>query len=783
MDRTLLPSYREVAMTTTLLRRGNLPGDLTSFVGRRRELSTAKRLLGESRLVTLTGAGGVGKTRLALRLASQLERAFEDGIWLVDLATLTDPGLVAQRVARALGLRDDSNRWSVAVLADYLADRQLILVMDNCEHVLDPCAVLAETLLRAAPQLRILATSRQPLGVPGEQVLTVPPLAVPTADQPPQSPDVLAQFDAVALFVERARQGASSFSLIPENMAAVSALVVQLDGIPLALELAAAQVRVLSPQQILARLDDRQELLTSGIRTGPPRQRSLRALIDWSFDLCTDDERALWARISIFPGDLDLDAAESICAGSGLAPESVLDALVGLVDKSILIAEGNGPQVRYRLLAMLREYGRSRLAEWGQEATFQRRHCDYYRRLGRQAWQEWFSPQQIRWAHWIQAEHVNLLAAFDYGQAQADPGTARTGHEVIPALSVYWSVGGSLEEGRRVLQRAVAVDVQPSRRRALLLCLMAYLAINQGDPLAAEAAGEEGRRLAQDFDDPRSIGHSCLTLGRARMSRGDVEGADSMFTQAQETAAGPFAQAGALRGSAEVAAHAGDFDLARARLAECVALCDAHGEFWDRATALWSWAVLAWGQGETAEATSMARDSLRLWAMFPSRLGIAQCVEVLAWTAAAEAAYDRSATLLGVAEVAWQDAGATLFPELAAFHARCVAKARKGLGERAFTSAVRQSRSLTLADLVAYALGEDLEVSSGASSDEPVLTHREDEIARLVAHGLSNREIASKLVIAQRTAEGHVEHILSKLAFTSRAQIAAWVAEHRADEK
>jgi predicted ATPase/DNA-binding NarL/FixJ family response regulator len=777
MDRMPLRSYRGVAMTTSLLRSGNLPGDLTSFVGRRGELATAKRLLGESRLVTLTGAGGVGKTRLALRLASQLERAFADGVWLVDLATLSDPGLVAQRVASALGLRDDSNRWSVAVLTEYVVDRHLLLLMDNCEHVLDPSAVLAETLLRGAPELRILVTSRQPLGVPGEQVLTVPPLSVPDADQPPTSPDVLAQYDAVALFVERARACAPSFSLTADNMAAVSQLVSRLDGIPLALELAAARVRVLSPEQILSRLDDRHRLLTSASRSGLPHQRSLRALIDWSFDLCTHSERALWARLSVFPRDLDLEAAEEVCAGDGLAPESVLDALAGLVDKSILIAEATGGRVRYRLPETLREYGRSWLADWGQQDVFQRRHCDYYRHLGRQVWQEWFGPHQVQWASWMQLEHVNLRAALDYGLA--DRGTASRGLEVLPALSIYWSVGGSLEEGRRLLERALTADPEPSRGRALLMCLAAWLAVNQGDPLAAEAAGEESRRLAKEFDDPRSFGHACLFLGRARMSHGDVAAADELFQQALDSAGSAMVTAGALRGLAEVAARGGDVDIARARLGECVAICEAHGEYWERATALWNWAVLAWGQGDTAKATELARESLRLWANFSNRLGIAQCLEVLAWTAAAEAAYERSAVLLGVADAVWQAAGASLFPDLAEFHERCEANARRSLGDRAFMSAARRGRSLALADLMAYALGEQVKIVKSSPGDE-VLTRREGEIAELVAQGLSNREIASKLVISQRTAEGHIEHILAKLGFTSRAQIAAWVAEHRA---
>lgn len=769
-----LCAYCEVAMAASLVRRGDLPAELTSFVGRRAELATAKRLIGESRLVTLTGAGGVGKTRLAVRLASQLGRAFEDGVWLVDLAIVSDSGLVASRVASALGLRDESNRSSASVLIEYLAGRRLLLVLDNCEHVLDSCAVLAETLLRRVPGLRIVATSRQALGVAGERALLVPPLAVPDAGQHPPSPEALVGYDAVALFVERARACAPSFGLTADNTEAVSRLVVRLDGIPLALELAAARLRALSPEQIVSRLDEGYRLLNSGSRTGPAHQRGLRALIDWSFELCTREERALWARLSVFPWDLDVDAAEAICAGDAIAPESVLDALAGLVDKSILIAADDSVRVRYRLPETLREYGRSWLAQWGEQETFQRRHYDYYRGLASQAGQEWFGRQQLQWANWLHREHLNVLAALDYGQAELR--AAGAGLEVLPALSIYWSLAGPLAEWRRVLERALAAHSEPSRARALVTSLATWLAVNQGDLITAEAVGEESRRLARRFDDPASYGFTTLFLGQARLSGGDVAAAGALFVEALETAGGPQVTAGAWRGLAQVAAHGGDVDLAKARMGDCIAICQAHGEHWERAIALWDWAVLAWRQGDSAQATESARDSLRLRAKFLNRLGIAQCLEVLAWTAADESAYERSAVLLGAAEEVRHAAGAALFPDLTEFHRHCEAKARGSLGERTFSSATRRGGNMTVTDLMAYALGEQLKVVESSLAEEATLTRREREIAELVAQGLSNREIASRLVIAQRTAEGHVEHILAKLGFNSRAKIAAWVA-------
>jgi predicted ATPase/DNA-binding CsgD family transcriptional regulator len=766
------------SMTTTILRRGNLPGDLTSFVGRRNELATARRQLGEWRLVTLTGIGGVGKTRLAVHLAAQLDRAFADGVWLVDLAALSDPELVAQTVATTLGVRDDSTRWSALVLADYLAGRRLLLLVDNCEHLRDSCAALLETLLRHAPELRVLATSRQPLGVLGERVLPVPPLSVPDPEAPPTSPEALFQFDAVALFVDRAQAAEPSFTVTAENIAAVSRLVRRLDGIPLALELAAARTRLLSPAQIVDRLDDGTGLLTTMSRTAIPHQRSLKALIDWSFDLCSEDERALWARLSVFPGGFDLEAAEHVCSGGQLASDAVLDALAGLVDKSVLVAERQGPRVRYRLPQTLREYGRERLTVSGQELPLRRQHRDYYRQQAVAAWEEWFGPRQIHWTAWMQVEHLNVSAALEF--CLSEPEGVEGGLEMLPALGLYWSVTGSLQEGRQFLQRALAVAADRCPGRADALWVAAWIASNQGDMAAAEEAGEESCRLAQTHGNVRALAHASVHLGLARMLGGDIDGAERLFHQALATVerANP-AGIGALRLLAEVARRRGDVDEAEARLREVLAICKAQEETWMRASALWSLAVLAWEEGDLAEAMSLARESLGLRAIFPDKVGIAQCLEILAWVAADLGIHDRAATLLGAAEAVWKAVGASLFTHLVGYHENCDSTVRRALDKRAFSQLRRKGGEQSLADMVAYAMEQKDTITSVASADKVSLTPRELQIAELVSRGLTNREIAAATVIAQRTAEGHVEHILTKLGFTSRAQIAAWVTERR----
>ncbi len=346
---------------------GNLPIDVTSFVGRRRELSEARRLLGDARLLTLAGAGGVGKTRLALRLAAEVRRTFPDGVWLADLAPVQDGELVPQTVIAALGLQDHSTRLPVETLLEYLAGKRLLLVLDNCEHVLDACAVLATKLLSQAEALRILATSRQLLSVEGEQVMEVPPLSVPDLDWL-SAAGSLTGYEAVRLFAERAAAVVPGFAVTASNGAVVARLCQGLDGMPLAIELAAVRLRVLSAEQILERLDDRYRLLTGGSRTGLERHQTLRAAIEWSYDLCSPQEQILWGRLSVFSGGFDLEAAEQVCAGEDIAQEDVFELVTGLLDKSVLAREEHGSRVRYRLLETIRQYGQTHLTESGQES-------------------------------------------------------------------------------------------------------------------------------------------------------------------------------------------------------------------------------------------------------------------------------------------------------------------------------------------------------------------------------------------------------------------------------
>src|SRR5260370_148012 len=391
----------------------NLPADLTSFVARRPEAAQIRQLLSTSRLVTLVGVGGVGKTRLGVHAARDVQRAFPDGVFLVALAALTDPALLPHTVIDALAIPEQSSRAPMNILADYLRHRQILLIFDNCEHLLESAAELAAALLRSASGLRVLATSRQGLRVPGEHIMPVPTLPVPAPDVP-LVPGFAAQYAALALFAERAAAVVPGFAITAENEAAVVRLCQRLEGIPLAIELAAVRLRVLPVADLATRLDRRFQLLTEGNRTAPERHQTLRAAIDWSFDLCTPAEQLLWARTSVFGASFDLEAAEAICTDATLPPQPILHTLTGLTDKSISIREEHAGHVRFRMLETIREYGQARLRESGTESALKQRHRDWYLKRVEEASAQWFGPQQEGWSTRLLLEHATLRMALRF---------------------------------------------------------------------------------------------------------------------------------------------------------------------------------------------------------------------------------------------------------------------------------------------------------------------------------------------------------------------------------
>jgi non-specific serine/threonine protein kinase len=783
--------------------KGNLPAELTSFVGRRDELAEVRRLLAKCRLVTLTGTGGVGKTRLALRAAAELRRAFRDGVCLIRLDQLREETLVAQAVTGALGLQDRAGHSPETSLAEYVAGRQLLLVLDNCEHLVDATAKLADQLLSAAPDLRVLATSRESLNIDAETVLPVPPLPAPDPGQQLTAPQ-LGAFPAVALFAERAGHVVAGFAVTAANMAAVAGICHRLEGLPLAIELAAAWTRVLSAEQVEARLSDRLGLLTRGSRAYPGRQQTLRASIEWSHELCSPAEQLLWARLSVFAGGCELDAAEGICADHRLAAADVLELLAALADKSVVIAEHLDSGVRYRLPETLREYGQERLQESGEYTALRRRHRDWHEQLARQVDTGWLSPQMTEWVARLFREHANVRAAQDFCQAQ--PGEAEAGLRIAMHvwLFYYWNAG-HVSEGRYRLSQALARAREPTVWRARGLLLAGLLAAVSGDRDSAPALLAEGSGLARQLDDPATRAFAAWLTGMACLYARDLPQAIAHFGNGlavlPATAVHGRQRAHLLLSLAVAAGVAGDEERVVACRRELAALTEAGGEFirrWYSAHSLWALGLAVWRRGDLERAAGLQQESLRLQEGLNTPRGAAYCLEALAWIAASGRWYERAAVLLGAAAGLLRSMGTTLdaYQHLAGFQRDCCRQTRQALGEQAFQAAYHRGLGLPAEDAFACALqppdkrlvkrpASAVPAAQAPAAPEPgvaPLTPRELQVARLVARGRSNKEIAARLVVAQRTAEGHVEHILAKLGFTSRAQVAAWVAASWPDD-
>lgn len=773
----------------------NLPAELSSFIGRQREISEVTKLLHIARMVTLTGTGGVGKTRLAIRVARDARRTFRDGAWLVELAPLADPTLLAQTVADTLGVHDQSTRLASVVLADYLADKRLLLVLDNCEHVLDACANLVPRLLGASAGLRILATSRHVLGVSGEHLVEVLPLSVPEPDQPRLSAGDADRYDAIRLFAERAAAVRPNFEITADNYPAVAGICTILEGIPLAIEMAARRSHALSAKEILERLDDRFALLTTGSRFPSARHQTLTAAIDWSFDLCTPEEQLLWTRLSVFSGGFDLAAVAAVGASQAITRENVVDLIAGLTLKSLLTKQDAGARTRYHMLDSIRDYGRARLSR-SDEAVLRRRHRDWYHRLAAQAEEEWLGPHQPDWCARLSREHANLRIALDF--CLAEPGEQQVGLAMVTALWSYWITCGLVSEGHRWLTLALAVATEPTPLRAKALWITGWIAQTRGDHPAARAALDECRALAEQFGYRSALAYAVHYSAYAAMSAGDHSAALALYQDALARHRAQGDEVGVsmllfelafcycLRGDAD---H-GDLDHAIALCTECLRRSATHSETWCQSAARYVRGMALWKQsGHNQEAEQAVRDSIRLKQALNDVPGIGMGLELLAWIAAADGRHARAACLSGAARRIWQTIGAPLggIRQLLEYREHADGQTAAALGAAGFQAALRDGAELTVDQAMSYALGDVDSMPrpaprsrhSGSAGPASQLTRREQQVADLVAKGLSNKDIAASLGIVQRTAEAHVQHILAKLGFSSRASIAVWVVEQR----
>jgi non-specific serine/threonine protein kinase len=809
--------YGQYAADRVPDRHTNLPLQLTSFVGREHEIATVRRLLDRARLVTLTGAGGSGKTRLALRVAADLVSTYRDGVWIIDLAPLADGSDVPQTVASVLGARADAGR-SLPALADFLSPKNVLLVLDNCEHLVAACAELAHDLLRTCVEVHILATSREPLAIAGETTWRVPPLSVPDA-----AGQTMLQSEAVCLFLERAAAVAPDLVLTKEQSAALVEICRDLDGMPLAIELAAARVDVLSVEQIASRLDDRFRLLATGQRLGLPRHQTLRAAVDWSFNLLSPEEAQLWSRLSVFSGGWSLDSAETVCAGGTLAPSEVLDVLSALVRKSLVVVEPHPTTPRYRLLETMRQYAAVKLEEIGETATLRQRHAQWCIALTREADRHLTGAHQPEWLERLEREHDNVRAALEWSLS-SDP---HAGLVLSGSLWRFWWMHGYLREGRERLARVLHSGQQtatPARVKALHSA--GLLALWQGDVAAARSLLVQALAMAEQIGDRGGAAFALMFLGRVCRDEGDVDASrqygaravalfralandwdlgfalhflglaliDSDIDDAQaafEEGAARFRAAGdgwsvamPLRGLGLVAYARGDDAAAGHFFGQSLTLFRERGDAWAVAMLVHDLGCVARRSGNLDSARTHFQEALRLWRRLGNDRGCALGLVGLAGVAAASGGARLAARLYGAARAVYPSIADMLEPTARALYARSVAAARHSAGSADFDGWVGEASAAPADAAIAEALLADGPWTGRAGTPvtkevrlSGVLSRREGEIAALIAIGRTNREIAAELVIAERTAEAHVEHIRNKLGLRSRAQIAAWAAD------
>lgn len=818
--------------------RHNLPAARTSFVGREREMVEVKKTLAMTRLLTLTGAGGSGKTRLALEVARDLVGVYPDGVWLAELAPLSEGDLVIQAVAGALGVPERTSQALAETVLEALEDKQLLLVVDNCEHLVEAAARFVDASLDACPRLRVLATSREPLGIRGEVLWRVPPLSLPSGKDKYLSQEGLMRHESVRLFVERARLRLPAFELVQENAGAVARVCRRLDGMPLAIELATARMGALAVEQVAQRLEVSLDVLGSAGRSVGSRQQTLRATMDWSHDLLSQPEQALFRRLSVFAGGWTLETAEAVCPSDGIEPGEILDLLGGLVDKSLVVAEAGAADgaVRYRMLVTIRQYALGKLDENGEADEIQGRRAALFLAMAEEAEQELTGHQQRLWVERLEEEHDNLREALSWALERGE--AADMGLRLCGALWRFWHTRGYLSEGARWLQRALSVGGGPMPARMKALEGMGWLAQRRGDIRNAEAAYEEMLALSRELDNKGNAATALNGLGTLAVAKGENERAQALLEEnlrvlqrleeegTTDTTLKRFHVSNLLgilainqggdyaRGYAHweeslaLARQAGDAFQVGTTLANLGYAALMRGDY-GRASALCEEALViahelgsagveilpetlvnlglaARGRGQYARAATSLGEALARSQEAGSKPSSINAVEGMAGLTGALGRDARAARLWGAAEAAREATGIALPPGDRALHEPYLAAARGRIGGVGWARARAEGRAMPLEEAVEHALdkgdGPDAKsIAQGSREGEPMskLTGREREVALLVARGLTNRQISKELGVSERTAGNHVGNILRKLGLRSRAQIASWATEHR----
>jgi predicted ATPase/DNA-binding NarL/FixJ family response regulator len=801
-------------------RGSKLPVALTSFVGREREIADATSLLASARLVTLTGTAGCGKTRLALHVAEVVRESFPDGVHWVELAGLTEPELVPQTIARALGVAEQAGRAAADSVLDALASRRLLIALDNCEHVLSACAGLVERLL-AGTDVTVLATSRQPLGVAGETRYPLSPLEIPPAQL---QQDDIDQFDAVRLFVERASTILPSFMLTPENAIEVVTICRALDGLPLAIELASARVNVLSVQEIAARLRDRSEMLSIESPATLGQHPTMRAAIDWSYDLLSEPERVLFRRLSVFSGGCWLRAVEAVCAGDGIDPGQSLDLLSSLVDQSLVTAETlHRGEARYSLLETVRQYARERLEAAGESDALRDRHLEYFVGLVEEIAPKLSSAYQHLWLNWLEEVYDNVRASLAWS---LESGRIEAGLRMSVGLYEFWTIRNYTEEGlawfRRLLARP-SEEVSPLVRAAAL-AYASLLAGFRGDRTAqmeyglaasalAKAADEIDDRtlfwalsgqayharmegdtqaefdivsriipLSRSLDDDYLLGlvlslysPTMMALGKFDAARDMLDEGLSLLRESGDT----YRIAMALNYRGDLARCEQHYVEARATYEQSASLLREIDAARDLASVLHNLGLTCLRLGDIERAQALIDESMAIQQAQRNAPGIAECLIGFAALALAYGLSGAAARLLAAAVTHGGDPARSVWAATRMEYEHALALARAGLSDAEYRAERATGESLSLDAAIDYGRtmlrGAALARSRRTSLHD--LTARERQIAMLIAQAKTNDEIADQLFVSKRTVEKHVANIRSKLGFSQRAQIVRWAIE------
>ena len=793
-----------------------LPVVLSSFVGRYQEIVEVERLLDETRLITLTGTGGGGKTHLALVVAANLAERNENRSRWVALGSLHDPDLLPQTVASALDISRMPGLSPTEALCEYLGRGKTLLVLDDCGHLVAACAALVETLLVACPGLCILVTSREPLGIVGEATWAVPPLSFPPPEVAPAF-ERYAGYEAIKLFVERAKTAVPSFEITPENASVVAGICRRLDGIPLAIEFAAARMSVLSEEQILCRLDDCFGLLTNGGQTSPTRRQSLRATIDWSYDLLSEEERALFRRLSVFSGGFTLEAIEWVCAGDDLGREDILDVLSHLVDKSLVFVAERKGEIHYRFLQTVWQYAREKLAESGEEGELRRRHGIFFLGFSEQAEAGLAGPEQqtslerleleldnlrnaVKWStESAESEVCSRLAGalwrfcylkghYDEGRAWLEGALMRPG-DYRPAVRAKASVGAGVlaflqceygTAGER-LQEALRIyrDLEDERGVASALQVLGSISRERGDYEQAEAYHEESLATWRRLGEEREVARSFNYLGLVAWLRGEHDRATGLSCETLET----FKNLGDAEGTTwalvnlgSAALHSGAEQRAAELLSESLSISRKAGYREGVGWSLNQLGLISYRHADHAQAADMLCESLGAHRDLGDKWRMASVLEALAEVACAQGHLGRSARLFGAAEALRETIGAPVPPCERPEYARCVAAASTGMDEKGFAAAWALGRAAKLEDTVAYTY-KLLREHPKPAADSNALSARELEVLRLVGAGLTDSQVAQRLYLSPRTVSQHLRSIYRKFGVPSRA-----AAVHRADE-